>query len=121
MARKNRKKQRDGNRVIVRGVPLIVALAAIGLVYLRLHNHCEDVGRQIKKLELERDELHKQVVNEERHWANARSNRNMERLLTHHGMVMSWPAERDIIRLKALEPDEPVQLAFQTAPAPARD
>ena len=62
-------------------------------------------------------ELRKRVVNEERNWAMARSIGNMERLMAAHGIVMSWPQERNIIRLQAAEPDEPAQYAFQGAPS----
>ena len=84
----------------------------MAMVYLSLHNACEGIGRQIKRLESERAELHKRVVNEERNWATARSIRNMEQLMEAHGIAMSWPAEQNIIRLRAEEAEEPTHLAF---------
>jgi hypothetical protein len=45
----------------------------------------------------------------------ARSIRNMEALMARHGIVMSWPAERNIIRLRAAEPDFPAQYALNGA------
>ena len=62
-------------------------------------------------------ELRKQVVNEERNWSMARSIGNMERLLAAHGIAMTFPQERNIIRLKAAEPDEPAQYACQAVPS----
>jgi hypothetical protein len=113
MARRNRKHGHDGNRMVFWGVPMITLMAALGLVYLHLHSTCEGLGRNIKRLENERAELNKRVVNEERNWVAARSIRNMETLMARHGIVMSWPAEQNIIRLRAAEPGEPAQYAFQ--------
>ena len=110
-----------GSRWVSGGAVLVVLLAFVGLAYLRLTNNCEELGRQIKALERQRDELHKQVVNEAHHWANARSTRNMERLMALHGIAMSWPAERNSIRLKAVDLDEPTQLPHQSAGSVLRD
>ena len=99
---------------------LLGVAAALAGIYLGLVNACDDLGRQIKALETSRAELRKQVVNEERNWSMARSIGNMERLLAAHGIVMTFPQERNIVRLKAAEPDEPAQYARLAAP-PVRD
>ncbi len=112
MARRNRKNGREGNRMMCWGVSISALVAALAMVYLSLHNACEGIGRQIKRMESERAELHKRVVNEERNWATARSIRNMEQLMEAHGIAMSWPAEQNIIRLRAEEAEEPTHLAF---------
>ena len=111
MARRNRKNGQEGNRMLIWGVSICALAAALAMVYLSLYNTCETIGRQIKKMEHEQAELHKRVVNEERNWATARSTPNMERLMERHGIVMSWPAEQNIIRLRAAEPDEPARYA----------
>ena len=115
---KNRKNGQEGGRTVFWGVALCVLGAALAMVYLSLYNTCESIGRQIKRLETERAELQKRVVNEERNWAMARSIGNMERLMAAHGIAMSWPEERNIIRLQAAAPDEPAQYACQRGPAP---
>ena len=97
---------------------LLGVAAALAGIYLGLVNACDDLGRQIKALEASRAELRKQVVNEERNWSMARSIGNMERLMAAHGIAMSWPEERNIIRLQAAAPDEPAQYACQRGPAP---
>ncbi len=117
MARRNRKNGHEGNRLVFWGISFSMLAAALAMVYLSLYNTCETIGRQIKKLENERAELHKRVVNEERNWATARSIGNMEQLMENHGIVMSWPEEQNIIRLHAAEADEPAQFAFQGGPA----
>jgi hypothetical protein len=113
MTRRNRKNGHEGSRMVFWGISFSLLAAALAMLYLSLYNTCETIGRQIKKLEFDRAELHKQVVNEERNWAMARSIGNMEQLMENHGIVMSWPAEQNIIRLHAAEPDEPAQYALQ--------
>ena len=118
MAKRNRRNGEEGHRALAWGIALFGLAAVLAGVYLGLYNSCETIGRQIKKLETDRAELHKRVVNEERNWAMARSIGNMERLMAAHGIVMSWPQERNIIRLQAAEPDEPAQYASRTVPLP---
>ena len=118
MAKRNRKNGEEGHRTLVWGISLFSLAAVLAGIYLGLFNACDNVGRQIKKLEYEQAELHKRVVNEERNWAMARSIGNMERLMVEHGIAMSWPQERNIIRLRAAEPDEPAQYASRTVPLP---
>ena len=117
MAGRNRKNGHEGGRMVFWGVALSLLVAALAVVYLGLSNTCESIGRQIKRLEVDRAELRKRVVNEERNWATARSIGNMERLMENHGIVMTWPEERHIIRLRAAEPDEPAQFAARGAAA----
>ena len=116
MAKRNIKSGQEGNRIMVWGVSIGILLAVLAMAYLSIFNTCENIGREIKKLEHEKAELHKRVVNEERNWATACSTPSMERLMERHGIVMSWPAERNIIRLRAAEPDEPAQYASRGRP-----
>ena len=118
MARRNRKNGQDGNRTMVWGIAFSGMAAILAVIYLGLCNTCESIGRQIKRLEYEQAELHKQVVNEERNWAMARSIGNMERLMAAHNIVMTWPAQPNIIRMQAVEPAEPAQYALQGGAAP---
>jgi len=118
MAKRNRRNGEEGHRALAWGIALFGLAAVLAGVYLGLYNSCETIGRQIKKLETDRAELHKRVVNEERNWAMARSIGNMERLMASHGIAMSWPEERNIIRLQAAGPDEPALFACQRGPAP---
>lgn len=113
MARRNRKHEVHGSRAVCWGIAVILVLAVGAMVYLSLYNSCERIGRRIKGLEQEYATLQKKVVNEERNWAMARSIRNMERLMETHGIVMTWPEEKNIIRLKPVASEEPAQYACQ--------
>ena len=113
MAKRNRKNGEEGHRTMVWGISLFGVAAVLAGIYLGLFNACETIGRQIKKLEYDQAELRKRVVNEERNWAMARSIGNMERLMASYGIAMTWPEQRNIIRLRAAEPAPPAQYAFQ--------
>ena len=80
-----------------------IAASVLALVYLQMQADCERTGKRIKQLERTRREVQKQVTNEERNRAAASSIRNMERLLSRHGIEMSWPEEGQIIRLAAAD------------------
>ena len=96
------------------GVPAMALIALLGMVYLNLHNACESVGREIKRLESQRTELRKQVVNEERNWEMARYIRNMQGLMDAHGIAMTFPDSKNVVRLRAAEPEAPAQYALRS-------
>ena len=85
------------------GAVLSANAATYYWIYLQMQADCERTGKRIKQLERTRREVQKQVTNEERNWAAASSIRNMERLLSRHGIEMSWPEEGQIIRLAAAD------------------
>ena len=118
MARRNRKNEQRGNRFAVWGIGIITILAVMMGLYLRLCSTCEQLGRKIKEQEYLRAEMHKQVVNEQRNWSMACSIINMERMLAAQGIAMTFPAQKNIIRLKPLEPADPLQYAQRNS---ARD
>lgn len=111
MARRNRKNEQRGNRFAVLGIAIITVLAVMMGLYLRLCSTCEQLGRKIKEQEHLRTEMHKQVVNEQRNWSMACAIDNIERMLAAHGIAMTFPEQKNIIRLKALEPADPLQYA----------
>lgn len=120
MARRNRKNERADNRLTAWGIAFFSVAAVLAMVYLGLYNTCESIGRQIKKLEGERAELHKRVVNEEHNWATARSIRNLQGLMEAHGIAMSFPDQKNIIRICPKAPEEPAQYALRRG-SPPRD
>ena len=120
MAKRNRKNGHEGNRLTVWGISFVSLAAVLAMVYLGLYNTCESIGRRIKDLENERAELHKRVVNEEHNWATARSIRNLQHLMETHGIAMSFPDQKDIIRICPKDPEEPAQYALRSG-SPPRD
>jgi len=88
----------------------LLALAVL-VLYVGMSNNCEELGRQIKAAENEKNELLKQVATEEQKWAHARSYQQMERLMAQYGIEMDWPEEKDIIRLHVARDGAPVEYA----------
>ncbi len=79
-------------------VLLCVCSAAVS--YLWLTGRCDDLGMSIKRLERERDDLQRKIVTEESKWSNMTSPQNMQRLIESHGLTMTWPSEKFIIRIR---------------------
>ena len=103
----NRRKNR---REAFLPAPLALALALGGLLalsYLWLGGRCEALGRRIKQLEEQKDDLHRRVLAEQVKWSNAKSPSQIEQLLQRHRLVMSWPDEARVIRIRRPS-EEPV-------------
>ena len=79
---------------------IVSLIAMLGLGYVWLGCRCEDVGREIKKLEIAREALNKKYLNEEYRWTRMKSPRNLEEALERHGIVMCWPVGRQLVRLR---------------------
>lgn len=118
MAKRNRKNGQAGNRLTIWGMASIGVVAGLAVVYLGLLNTCESIGRQIKDLERERAQLHKQVVNEEHNWAMARSIRNLQGLMETHGIAMTFPDQKNVIHMCPKDQEETPQYAFRGGPSP---
>ena len=114
MGRKvNRKKNR---REAFLPAPFALVLAAGGLLalsYLWMGGRCDALGRRIKLLEEQKEALRRRVVAEQVKWSNAKAPSHIEQLLQRHRLVMSWPDEARVIRIRRPS-EEPV-----SAEAPA--
>jgi hypothetical protein len=105
MSRQNRRKDSfvlEAPAAALVGLALVVA--ALALAYLWIHSRCEALGRNIKKLETERDELERQFQIEESKWTQLKSPRNLERTLAARGIAMNWPRPDQIVHV--FEPEE---------------
>ena len=118
MPRNRLKRSKNGEGVF----PTVLAVVLLGatttaLGYLWLCGRCEDMGRRIKALEQEKTQIERRVVNEEYKWSNMTSPQNMQRLLEAHGLTMTWPLEKNVIRIPRHTSSEnvasrPAQLAM---------
>lgn len=97
---RNRPRKGGGGPIFPAPLAIVLILVtSLSLAYLWLHNRYVTLGQEIKKKERGLEELKRQVVNEEFKWSNMTSPQNMRRLLEAHKLVMTWPAERDVVRL----------------------
>lgn len=83
---------------------LVVLLCAFALGYVWLGCRCEALGRELKTLENEREVLHKQYLNEEYKWIRMKSPHELEKALEKHNIIMTWPANDQVIRLSDSNP-----------------
>ena len=101
MARRNRKKRKDG---FVFPAPLAVALAVLAglsLLYLWLNVKTDTLGLDIKALEVKGEALRARLIKEQCEWAQMQSPANMEKALRNHGLVMTWPNMDQVVMVRA--------------------
>jgi hypothetical protein len=100
MAKKNRKKGPVKFPVPIPIVALVAVLAGLSLVYVCLQSRTETLGREIKRLEASRDRLRDQLVRKQCEWARLQSPSSLDQALKTHGLVMTWPARDQIVRIR---------------------
>lgn len=105
--RRNRRKTRPGVRLPPSFIGGVVLVSAVALAYLALHNCCEATGARIGQLEREREALKNEILNEQYTWSMLTSAKSINRLLQQRGLAMTWPEERQIVRLR-LRPETDV-------------
>jgi len=78
----------------------LVFLATFALGYLYVCGRCDALGKKIQDLEKTRDNLRREIVNEEYKWSRLMAPESMERLLREHRLEMIWPSEDSVVRLR---------------------
>lgn len=100
MMRRNRKKKQAG---FIFPAPLALVLAVVAgvsIAYVCMQSRTEALGREIKQLEVKRDQLRDKVVKEQCEWARMQAPASVEKALKEHGLVMTWPSRDQIVRLR---------------------
>lgn len=98
--KKNRKKDSEGFIFPAPFAAILGAVALISLGYLWFCGRCEALGAQIKMLEIRKVEAHKRVINEEYKWSNMKSPGNILALLQNNNLLMNYPDESRVVRLR---------------------
>ena len=109
MAGKNRKKRSAGFVFPLPVAGILVALVVMLLLYVWLDARVQSLGVRIKTLEQQQAEINKRYDTELWKWETLKSPSGIERMLSQNKIVMVWPAEANIIRLR--EPDSSVELS----------
>jgi len=114
-----KKKQKRKNRKAEVRIPfpnmlamVLVCVAASGLSYIWLCAQCNTLGDEIKRLESARREVRQRAIIEQDRWSNMLAPANFERALTHHGLAMTLPDERQIVRVRAGGRSRALTLAY---------
>lgn len=115
MARRKKNRKKDSESFIF-PAPFAAILGAVALVslgYLWFCGRCEALGAQIKILEYRKVEAHKRVINEQYKWSNMKSPGNILALLQHYNLLMNYPDESRVVRLR-YRSAEPASLRAST-------
>lgn len=100
--RRNRRKSRKlqaSVRVPAALASILVPAFVIALMWIMAGVRCDALGRKIRSLESRKDQLAKQLENEQNRWANLTTPSSFQEILRQHGLVMSRPEERNIVRI----------------------
>jgi hypothetical protein len=91
----------------------IVSVAVFGLSYVWLCAHCSTLGSDIRKLEAQRTQLRQRAISEQDRWSHLLSPSNLERTLKRHGLAMSLPDERQVVRVNRDRVSSVMTLAYK--------
>jgi hypothetical protein len=98
--KKNRRKDSEGFIFPAPFAAILGAVALVSIGYLWFCSRCEALGAQIKTLERSKTEAHNRRMNEEYKWSNTKSPGNIMALLQHYHLVMTYPDESRVVRLR---------------------
>lgn len=101
MARRNRKKNESGFASHLPMALVLAAVVAFALAYVYLQVRAEALGRDIKALEVRRDQLRERILKQQNAWARMQSPASLEQALREQGLVMTWPGRDQIVRVRA--------------------
>ncbi|MCE9615036.1 MAG: hypothetical protein K8T26_12225 [Lentisphaerae bacterium] len=100
MRRRNRKKTVHAFALPVPLAGCVVLAASLALAYVWMVCRCQTLGNELKELEGHRDALLKEYQQELFKWTRLKAPQNLERALRDHGIGMTWPSSRQIVRLR---------------------
>jgi hypothetical protein len=78
----------------------LLVLTVLSLGYLHLDERGNALGRKIKELEVSREQLRREIVQEELNWSTLTTPERMQELLKKHDLNMIWPSEDSVIRVR---------------------
>ena len=101
--RKSSRKKTKKNQVQV-PFPVVLAnvlvlVAVLGLSYMWLCSRCDALGREIKNKEAELAEAKKRFINEQDRWSSITSPLNLKRALRKHGLDMTMPEQKQVMKV----------------------
>ena len=101
--RKKSRKKKKKNQVQV-PFPVVLAnvlvlVAVLGLSYMWLCSMCDALGREIKEKERDLSKAHKRLAIEQDLWSSKTSPLNLQRAIRRHGLNMSMPREKQVVKV----------------------
>lgn len=113
--RKSNRKKTKKNQVQV-PFPVVLAnvlvlVAVLGLSYMWLCSRCDALGREIKSKEGELAAAQKRLVNEQDRWSSITSPLNLQRAIRRHGLDMTMPREKQVVKVRSWDVSVPPKMA----------
>ena len=107
MARKRQNKKKTQNTMLLpaplAGLAIIILTCAVGRVYLK--SRCERIGKEIQALEVTREKLRNQFINEKCRWTRMKSPQSIEAALDRHNINMALPRNDQVVWVYEREND----------------
>ncbi len=99
MRRVNRKRNDPTQRLPMAVLIGVLLVMGMGVGYMGLKSHCEMLGADIRRLESELELNRRRLQAEEFKWAERMTPRRIEEAIVRHGLDLTWPNRRQIVRL----------------------
>jgi hypothetical protein len=97
---KIRRESRLFESLVVVGVVTVITLA--GVLYM-LHDSCAKLGREVRRLESQENQLANDCLREQNRWNAMKTPERLDAALLHHGLGMALPRPDQIVRLTPRE------------------
>jgi len=114
----NRKKcATAGHFVPLPLIALVVLAPTLSIGYLWLGARCEAIGKELKVIDADLNELHRKCLYEESRWMKTKSPAEIDKALRRHHLEMSWPSERQIVRVNSADVNEALAQGYRESHA----
>ncbi len=100
MINENRRKRRSNVSLPLHAAALLIVGTSLALVYVWLNMKGETLSRRINSLEAEKSQLQSRYDNELWKWERTIAPSNIEAALKENQIVMVWPDEKNIVRVR---------------------
>ncbi len=103
-SRKKKTSHGDGFLFVGPAAVFLLLAGAVSLTYLHLHNQCDVLGKDIRKLEAELEQVQGRALAEQSRWSSMITLDGVVRAVERHGLDMSWPQPDRIVQVRDRKP-----------------
>jgi hypothetical protein len=99
MLQNRQRNKRHIGIVSIEGIVVGAFAVTLLLGCLWVRERCKELGGESLRLEVELRECHRKCLYEESRWASMSSPGEIEKALRRHRLAMTWPSEKQTVRL----------------------